>query len=239
VAHLPLTIVSVGLILAGSVAAQPYPYAPGGPGYAAQGYDSPGYPDGYAYPPQGGPVPGYAPPGYPVPGYPVEGGPAPGQPYIGPDGLTYVNGYPVYLVDGSYLPLVFVGGLGWGYYGYGHRWFGAPGDLGGRLQAFYPGGRGFPAGGGFRGGPGVWRTGVWRTRLRRPRHRRPGSRLQRSRRPRWTWPRLQRPRPGRPGWGGSSRRSATPWPPTGPGPTLSTRRAPASPVALHVRSQPF
>ena len=162
-AYLPHTIVSiglsvgvsVGLMLASSVAAQPAQYAPG---YDAQGYASPGYQDGSADPSQGGSVPyaqpgypqqgyappGYAPPGYPAPDYPVAGVPAPGQPYIGPDGLTYLNGYPVYVVDGSYLPLVFVAGLGWGYYGYGHRWFGAPGDLGGRLQRFYPGGRGFP-----------------------------------------------------------------------------------------------
>jgi hypothetical protein len=66
---------------------------------------------------------------------------------VGPDGLTYVNGVPAYYAYGSYLPLVFVAGLGWGYYGPGRHWFGAPVELRGRLEHFYPGGRGFPVGG--------------------------------------------------------------------------------------------
>jgi hypothetical protein len=76
----------------------------------------------------------------------------PGQPYTGPDGLTYVNGAPVYFAYGAYLPLVFIAGLGWGYYGPGDHWFGAPGPIVARLDRFYPGGRGFA--GGFHGRPG-------------------------------------------------------------------------------------
>jgi hypothetical protein len=119
VSRISLTAISLGLLLCGSAVAQPLPYPP---------------------PPVPVPVPGYPPP----PGYAAP--PAyPGQPYVGPDGLTYVNGVPVYYAYGSYLPLVFVAGLGWGYYGPGHHWFGAPVGLRGRLDHFYPGGRGFPA----------------------------------------------------------------------------------------------
>jgi hypothetical protein len=125
VSRIALTIVSLGLVLSGSVLAQPAPYPAPPPGYPP-----PGYP-----PPPPGAV--YAAPGVPPPV-------APGQPYTGPDGLTYVNGSPVYFVSGAYLPLVFVAGFGWGYYGYGHRWFGAPEPLRARLDHFYPGGRGFP-----------------------------------------------------------------------------------------------
>ncbi len=145
--RIPLTLaaasVSLALVAGGGAAAQPAPP----PGYQAQGYPPAGAPPGsYPPPPEGYPPP---PPGavYVAPGYPP---PPPGQPYIGPDGLTYVNGGPVYYVGGNYFPLVFVAGLGWGYYGFGHRFFGAPGPLGIRLEHFYPGGRGFP----YRGGPG-------------------------------------------------------------------------------------
>ncbi len=148
--RIPLTIVSAALLASGSAVAQ-YPYAPP-PDYAQPGYSQPGYA------PPGADATAYPPPGYPppeaAPGYPAAGYPAPGQPYVGPDGLTYVNGSPVYLDGGEYEPLVFVAGLGWGYYGYGHRWFGAPGDLRGRLDRYYPEGRGFPPPDGFHGGPG-------------------------------------------------------------------------------------
>ena len=127
--RIALTIAWLGLVLSGSVYAQPEPYPQ--LGYPAQ----PGYP-----PPPPGTV--YASPGT-VP---------PGQPYIGPDGLTYVNGSPVYFRGGVYQPLVFVAGLGWGYYGFGQRFFPAPGPLRGRLERCYPGGRGYP--GDFYGGRG-------------------------------------------------------------------------------------
>ena len=130
-----LIAVSLALVLSGSVAAQPVPYPPP---------DAP--PPGYPAAPPPGTV--YPAPGYPAPAYPAP----PGQPYLGPDGLTYVNGAPVYYAYGSYLPLVFIAGLGWGYYGPDHRWFGAPVPLRARLDHFYPDGRGFP--GGFHGGPG-------------------------------------------------------------------------------------
>ncbi len=132
--RIALTIASLGLLLSGSVHAQPAPYPPPG----QPGYPPPGYP-----PPPPGTV--YATPGV-VPAVP------PGTPYIGPDGLTYVNGSPVYFVGGVYQPLVFVAGYGWGYYGFGNRFFLAPGPVGARLERFYPGGRGFP--GRFDRGPG-------------------------------------------------------------------------------------
>ena len=89
---------------------------------------------GYAYPPGGYPS---AAPGYPPPN--------PGQSYIGPDGLTYSNGYPVTEYDGAEVPYVFLPDLGgWGYYDNGHRWHGAPPDIRQRLDHDHPGGRGFP-----------------------------------------------------------------------------------------------
>jgi hypothetical protein len=161
VSRLSLAIASLGVVVSVGAYAQPAPYyqAPPPPGYAPP---QPGYPPpqpGYpppppGYPPPPGPPPGqaYAPPPGPPPAQVYAGPPvAPGQPYTGPDGLTYVNGAPMYFVDGGYQPLVFLGGYGWGYYGYGHRWLGVPGPLGVRLDHFYPGGRGFP---GHYGGPG-------------------------------------------------------------------------------------
>ena len=67
-----------------------------------------------------------------------------GQPYVGPDGVTYVDGYPVYLVDGEEMAMVYDPTLGWGYYDGLHRWHGAPRDLRARLDHFHPGGRGLP-----------------------------------------------------------------------------------------------
>ncbi len=103
--------------------------------------------------------PGAAPPGYypaPVaaaPAYPYQAGPAPGQPYVGPDGMTYVDGYPVELIDGAQVSLAFDPALGgWGYYDRGRRWRPAPPELRGRLEQFHPGGRGLPP-------PGVMRAG--------------------------------------------------------------------------------
>ncbi len=76
--RLPLTLFSAGLALSGCV--PPPPYA-------------------NPYPPPYAPV--QAPPPAVDPGYVYQqGGPAPGQPYVGPDGLTYVDGYPVDTVDG-------------------------------------------------------------------------------------------------------------------------------------------
>ena len=149
VSRIALTFAALGLLASGIAHAQPAPYA-ADPGYGAQpGYPAqPGYlppaPPGYPPPlPPGYPPP--LPPGYPPPAtaYAVPAVP-PGQPYTGPDGLTYVNGSPVYFVGGAYQPLVFVAGFGWGYYGFGHRFFPAPGPVRARLDRFYPGGRGFP-----------------------------------------------------------------------------------------------
>ncbi len=84
----------------------------------------------------------YAPP--PAPGYAAYPPPAPGQPYVGPDGLTYVDGYPVTEYDGAPVPFVFLPELGWGYYDNGHRWHGAPPELRDRLERAHPGGRGLP-----------------------------------------------------------------------------------------------
>ena len=130
-----LSVVSAGLLLSGCVPPPPSPYAsPYAPG--------PGY------------APGYAPPGP---------GPEPGQPYIGPDGLTYVDGYPVDTVDGYQAEYVFLPALGgWGFYDGAHRWRGAPPGMRDRLEHAHPGGRGLPPPrdfGGGRPGPGGFRPG--------------------------------------------------------------------------------
>lgn len=167
-----MAVIVAGLAASAGANAQPYdpsapiPYSQGQ--YQAQApYSPPAYQQGapqYPYaPPAGAPGSPYAAPQYPPqpyaapaypPGYAVPVAPAvvPGQPYLGPDGLTYVNGVPVYYDDGSYYPLAFVAELGWGDYGFGNRWYGAPEPLLVQLNRFYPGGHGFRSG--FRGGEG-------------------------------------------------------------------------------------
>lgn len=131
----------------------------GGPADAAQGYGGPaatsgdGNPDGaaqgYGDPADGGQAGGYAPP-QPPPVYGYLGGgspadPGPGQPIVGPDGLTYVDGVPIGLLEGEAVPLLFVGEQGgWGYYDRGRQWHDAPPDVRDRLERSHPGGRGLP-----------------------------------------------------------------------------------------------
>jgi hypothetical protein len=60
--------------------------------------------------------------------------------------MTYVDGYPVELIDGAQVSLAFDPALGgWGYYDRGRRWRPAPPELRGRLEQFHPGGRAGPA----------------------------------------------------------------------------------------------
>lgn len=128
---------SAGLVLGGCVA-QPGNYGAAG-GYAAPGYAAPGQPG------DGAPGYGYGYPGAGAQGYGYAAGPAPGQPYVGPDGLTYVDGVPVGAADGEQVGYVYVGGLGgWGYYDHDRRWHGAPDGLRDRLERSHPGGRGLP-----------------------------------------------------------------------------------------------
>ncbi len=143
--------------------------APGGagPAGAAQGYEGPAAtpgdadPDreaqGYGDPAAGGQADGSVPPqplvyGYPASGYSGDGypdGAAPGQPpgqaIVGPDGLTYVDGVPVGLIQDEAVALLFVGVLGgWGYYDRGRQWHEAPPEMRDRLERLHPGGRGLP-----------------------------------------------------------------------------------------------
>ena len=81
----------------------------------------------------------------PAPVQPAVAAPAPA--YVGEDGLTYVDGYPVDYVDGQQVYLSFVPALGWGFYDAGGRFRRAPPGMVGRLERFHPGGRGLPPGG--------------------------------------------------------------------------------------------
>ena len=92
------------------------------------------------------PPPGPPPPyGYPQPAYAPDAGVYPGY--------AYNNGSPTLVVEGTTWPLVFGGG-GWGYWDGYHRWHGAPGRVGGWLDARHPGGYGIhPYGGGAWGRP--------------------------------------------------------------------------------------
>ncbi len=88
--------------------------------------------------------------------------PAPsGQAYVGEDGLTYVDGYPVDTVDGEQVYVVFVPALGWGFYDRAGGFHRASPVVVARLERSHPGGRGLPPGGprgavasGGRPGPG-------------------------------------------------------------------------------------
>jgi hypothetical protein len=96
--------------------------------------------------PPPGPYAGYPPP----PGYPA--------PYASAEfaypGYAYNNGSPTYYDGGVTWPLIYFGG-GWGYWDGYHRWHGAPGPIGLRLNGLHPGGVGYrPYGGGQWGRPG-------------------------------------------------------------------------------------
>jgi hypothetical protein len=61
----------------------------------------------------------------------------------GIDGITYVCGAPVALIDGESVFLVYdENDLGWGYYDHFHHWHGAPGRFRNHLEHFHPGGHG-------------------------------------------------------------------------------------------------
>ena len=133
-------------MLGGCVAAGPCDYDPAS-------CQPPPQPYAYAPPPVAySPPVAYAPPGS------YEPGPPPGQAYVGPDGLTYVDGYPVDVIDNQQVELVFVPTLGgWGYYDGGRRWRGAPPDMRDRLDRYHPRGEGLPPPGRFDRGPGPGR----------------------------------------------------------------------------------
>ncbi len=61
----------------------------------------------------------------------------------GTDGITYVGGAPVAMIDGASVFLVYGDdGLGWGYYDHYHHWRGAPGRYRDHMERFHPGGHG-------------------------------------------------------------------------------------------------
>ncbi len=67
----------------------------------------------------------------------------------GVDGITYVGGAPMAVIDGASVFLVFGAGLGWGYYDHYHHWRGAPDRYRYHMDHFHPEGiglRGFDHG---------------------------------------------------------------------------------------------
>ena len=61
----------------------------------------------------------------------------------GTDGITYIDGAPVALIDGESVFLVYGDDdLGWGYYDHFHHWHGAPDRFRHHLDHFHPGGHG-------------------------------------------------------------------------------------------------
>jgi endonuclease YncB( thermonuclease family) len=61
----------------------------------------------------------------------------------GSDGITYIGGAPVAMVDGESVFLVYGDDdLGWGYYDHFHHWHGAPDRFRHHMDRFHPGGHG-------------------------------------------------------------------------------------------------
>lgn len=73
----------------------------------------------------------------------------------GVDGISYVGGAPVAVVDGQSVFLVYSDGPGWGYYDHNHNWRGAPERYQNHMEHFHPGGHGLRGhdGSGRREGP--------------------------------------------------------------------------------------
>jgi endonuclease YncB( thermonuclease family) len=68
----------------------------------------------------------------------------------GVDGITYVGGAPMALIDGEPTFLVYGDdGLGWGYYDHYHHWRGAPDRYRRHMEHFHPGGHGLRGHDGF------------------------------------------------------------------------------------------
>jgi endonuclease YncB( thermonuclease family) len=70
----------------------------------------------------------------------------------GVDGISYVGGAPVAVIDGAPTFLVYGDGLGWGYYDHYHHWRGAPDRFRNHMEHFHPGGHGLRGHEEFRGG---------------------------------------------------------------------------------------
>jgi endonuclease YncB( thermonuclease family) len=65
----------------------------------------------------------------------------------GGDGISYVGGAPVALIDGESVFLVYGDDdLGWGYYDHYHHWRGAPDRFRNHMEHFHPGGHGLRGG---------------------------------------------------------------------------------------------
>jgi hypothetical protein len=61
----------------------------------------------------------------------------------GADGITYVGGEPMAMIDGEAVFFALgAAGLGWGYYDHFHHWHGAPDRFRAHLDHFHPDGRG-------------------------------------------------------------------------------------------------
>ncbi len=74
----------------------------------------------------------------------------------GVDGISYVGGAPVALIDGESVFLVLgAADLGWGYYDHYHHWHGAPDRFRNHMERFHPGGHGLRGYDGFRHDAGL------------------------------------------------------------------------------------
>jgi endonuclease YncB( thermonuclease family) len=83
----------------------------------------------------------------------------------GVDGITYVGGAPVAVIDGESAFLVYGDDdLGWGYYDHYHHWHGAPDRFRHHMEHFHPGGHGL------RGYDGFHRDAAMRGREEAMRH---------------------------------------------------------------------
>ena len=60
----------------------------------------------------------------------------------GVDGITYVGGAPMAMIDGELVFLVYGDAAGWGYYDHWHHWHGAPDRYRAHMEHFHPYGHG-------------------------------------------------------------------------------------------------
>jgi endonuclease YncB( thermonuclease family) len=77
----------------------------------------------------------------------------------GVDGISYIGGAPVALIEGESVFLVYGDSLGWGYYDHYHHWRGAPDRFRNHMEHFHPGGSGLRGRDGWRGGHEGVRSG--------------------------------------------------------------------------------
>lgn len=152
---LTFSLMSTGLLLAGCVPPPCGNYA-GGSCYQTPASYNPAqvYQPAPSYPSQAYPAPSYQPDTvYQQAPPPYDPYAAPPGQYIGPDGLTYLDGAPYAVFGGEQVAVIYDPGFGgWGYFDRERHFHGAPPEFRERMERFHPGGRGFQSQGGFRGG---------------------------------------------------------------------------------------